>query len=202
MLFRKEWPRLANLAERIRADAPREATTPFWIIAVHLALLAWTVFTAHTPPLFIGGFLFFLVFREATSPHQGPLDLRGPLLVGCFLAGLVIHGSLQGWWVSPILAVLGPTSLLFGAAGLTAVNDNAAITYLASQVPALTDAAKFAVVAGAVAGGGLTVLANAPNPAGQALLGRYFAGGISPLRLLAAALPPTLLFLLIFLVTA
>ena len=110
----------------------------------------------------------------------------------------MIHGSLQGWWVSPILAVLAPTSLLFGAAGLTAVNDNAAITYLASQVPALTDAAKFAVVAGAVAGGGLTVLANAPNPAGQALLGRYFAGGISPLRLLAAALPPTLLFLLIF----
>jgi hypothetical protein len=48
------------------------------------------------------------------------------------------------------------------------------------------------VVAGAVTGGGLTVIANAPNPAGQSLLSRYFDGGVSPLALAAGALAPTL----------
>ena len=36
-----------------------------------------------------------------------------------------------------------------------------------------------AIVGGAVVGGGLTVIANAPNPAGQALLGKYFGTGIA-----------------------
>jgi hypothetical protein len=47
---------------------------------------------------------------------------------------------------------------------------------------------KLAVVGGAVAGGGLTVIANAPNPAGQALLARFFGGSVSPLHLAAAAI--------------
>ena len=51
---------------------------------------------------------------------------------------------------------------------------------------------KFAVVAGAVTGGGMTVIANAPNPAGQAILGKYFSNGVSPLWLAAAAAAPTL----------
>jgi hypothetical protein len=44
-----------------------------------------------------------------------------------------------------------------------------------------------------VAGGGLTVIANAPNPAGQALLSRFFAGAISPLGLLFGAAVPTVI---------
>jgi hypothetical protein len=52
---------------------------------------------------------------------------------------------------------------------------------------------KAAVVEGAVTGGGLTVIANAPNPAGQALLAHFFGGAVGPLRLLAAALIPTLI---------
>ncbi|MGA0845837.1 MAG: putative Na+/H+ antiporter, partial [Luteolibacter sp.] len=74
-----------------------------------------------------------------------------------------------------------------------AFNDNAAITYLASQVEGIAPSAKYAVVAGAVTGGGLTVIANAPNPAGQSILSRFFRDGISPLGLLLAALPPTLI---------
>ena len=49
-------------------------------------------------------------------------------------------------------------------------NDNAAITYLASLVPGFSPSLKYAVMAGAVSGGGLTVIANAPNPAGQSIL--------------------------------
>jgi len=188
--FRRELRELETRpAEGTGAERP--AATPGWLVAIHLGFLAWTVFTAHTPPLFIGGFLFFLAFHEATAPHQDPLELRSSLLVGCFLAGLVVHGSLQAWWVAPILGALSPLALLFGAAALTAVNDNAAITYLASLVPGFSPASRYAVVAGAVAGGGLTVIANAPNPAGQALLSRFFPGGISPLGLLLGALPPT-----------
>jgi Na+/H+ antiporter NhaD/arsenite permease-like protein len=82
-------------------------------------------------------------------------------------------------------------TLLTGATVLTAFNDNAAITYLASQAPSLGITAKYAVLAGAVTGGGLTVIANAPNPAGQSILGKYFKGGVSPLKLAMAALIPT-----------
>lgn len=191
--FRREFRALAARAAERPVAATAAEPVPAWIVLVHLGLLAWTVFTAHTPPLFIGGLLFFLVFREATAPHQSELDLRSPLLVGCFLAGLVLHGSLQAWWVGPLLGSLGPRALLAGGAALTAVNDNAAITYLASLVPSLSDASRIAVVAGAVAGGGLTVVANAPNPAGQAVLGRHFEAGISPLGLAAAAVAPTLI---------
>jgi hypothetical protein len=146
---------------------------------------------AHYPALFIGGFLFFLGFVKATSPYQADVPLKSPLLVGFFLAGLVIHGGLQGWWIAPVLASLSETPLFFGAALLTAFNDNALITYLSTLVPNMSEAAKMAVVEGAVTGGGLTVIANAPNPAGQAILGRFFGGAVAPLWLAAAALLPT-----------
>ncbi|HQR46518.1 MAG TPA: putative Na+/H+ antiporter, partial [Thermoanaerobaculia bacterium] len=144
-----------------------------------------------TAPLFIRVFLIFLAFQQATAPHQDPQNLRTPLLVGFFLAGLVIHGTLQQWWIAPVLGRLSEMPLFFGAVALTAFNDNAAITYLATLVPGFTDALKYAVVAGAVVGGGLTVIANAPNPAGQATLGKYFPEGVSPLGLFLGALFPT-----------
>jgi len=150
-----------------------------------------TVFVAHYPALFVGTFLIFLAFSQATAHHQSPLDLRPALLVGFFLAGLVIHGGLQAWWIEPVLKSLGEVPLFLGATMLTAVNDNAAITYLATLVPGFTESLKYAVVAGAVAGGGLTVIANAPNPAGQTILQRYFPEGVSPLGLLAGAAMPT-----------
>jgi Na+/H+ antiporter NhaD/arsenite permease-like protein len=154
--------------------------------------MAFTVWVAHYPPLFIGAFLFFLAFAQSTAHHQGRFDLKAPLLVGFFLAGLVVHGGLQGWWIEPVLKRLDEFPLFLGATVLTAFNDNAAITYLAALVPGFTDTMKYAVVAGAVTGGGLTVIANAPNPAGQAILQRFFPDGVSPLGLLVGALVPTL----------
>jgi hypothetical protein len=155
---------------------------------------------AHYPALFVGGFLFFLGFLRATAPYQSRVDLKAPLLVGFFLGGLVVHGGLQAWWIGPVLRSLSETPLFFGATILTAFNDNALITYLATLVPGLSDSLKTAVVAGAVTGGGLTVIANAPNPAGQAILGRFFGGAVEPLKLLVAALIPTLIAIVIFLV--
>jgi hypothetical protein len=171
---------------------------PAWLIATHLAFMAWTVVNSHYPALFLGGFLFFLGFARATAAYQSRVELRTPLLVGFFLAGLVIHGGLQGWWISPVLQSLSETPLFLGSAVLTAFNDNALITYLATLVPHLDEPLKLAVVEGAVVGGGLTVIANAPNPAGQALLGRFFAGAVSPVGLAAGALIPTIIAALAF----
>jgi hypothetical protein len=195
LFFKKEFQDLARAEAGARHDQPLEEKVPMHVTFIHLAFLAWTVFTAHYPALFIGGFLFFLGFVEATKHYQSEVTLRSPLLVGFFLAALVIHGGCQAWWIEPLLtsANLPEWALMLGATVLTSFNDNAAITFLASQAPGLTDFAKYAVVAGAVAGGGLTVIANAPNPAGQSILGHHFAGGVSPAKLALAALFPTVI---------
>ena len=171
-----------------------------WIIAVHILFMVWTVVNSHYPALFVGGFLFYLAFLRATEHHQAELALRPALLVGFFLAGLVVHGGLQGWWIAPVLGRLTELPLFISSVGLTAFNDNAANTYLATFVPDFGETLRYAVVAGAVTGGGLTVIANAPNPAGQAILARFFEGSVSPLKLFLGALVPTLIMAVAFLV--
>jgi hypothetical protein len=200
-VFRRELAGLETKRESATSDtrAKVEASVPAWITIVQLGFMAFTVMVAHYPPLFIGGFLFFLAFAQATAHHQGQLELKSPLLVGFFLAGLVVHGGLQNWWIEPVLTRLDEFPLFLGATILTAFNDNAAITYLATLVPGFTDALKYAVVAGAVTGGGLTVIANAPNPAGQSILQRYFPRGVSPLHLALGALMPTAIMAIVFL---
>jgi hypothetical protein len=207
LLFRREFSDLAGRPAAPDVDVPEESdgTTsgllpvPPWITGVHMCFMTWTVLTAHYPSLFLGGFLIFLGFAKATAVCQSRIELKAPLLVGFFLAGLVIHGGFQAWWIAPLLASLAETPLFVGATLLTAFNDNALITYLATLVPNLGYTFKIAVVQGAVTGGGLTVIANAPNPAGQALLGRFFVDGvIAPLGLFLAALTPTLIAALAF----
>jgi Na+/H+ antiporter NhaD/arsenite permease-like protein len=198
LFFRRELKALAVQVPDVDGDgiadwSQRETPVPWYITATHLLFMVITVSFLHDPPIFIGGFLFFLAFSKATRHHQNPVSLRGPILVGFFLAGLVVHGGLQGWWLQPILASLGEWPLFAGSTLLTSFNDNAAITYLASQVEGLSPSMKYAVLAGAVTGGGLTVIANAPNPAGQTLLARFFGEGVSPMKLLLSALIPTLL---------
>lgn len=205
-VFRSELQRLAtrppvpDVEPPDQESAPDSALLPVppGVVAVHVAFMAWTVYNSHYPVLFIGGFLFFLGFARATASYQSAVELRTPLLVGFFLAGLVVHGGLQGWWIGPVLRRLSEQPLFLGASALTAVNDNALITYLATLVPDLSPELKLAVVQGAVVGGGLTVIANAPNPAGQALLARFFDRAISPLGLLAGALVPTVITALVF----
>ena len=178
----------------------RDDDVPWWVTSVHVLFLIWTIYSAHHPALFIPGLLFFLGFAQVSVPYQNRINLKPPLLVGFFLGGLVIHGGLQGWWIAPLLGGLGEIPLLFSATVLTAFNDNAAITFLCTLVPDFTEGLKHAVVAGVVAGGGLTIIANAPNPAEQSILKKHFKGGVSPVNLLAGAAVPTVILLACYLV--
>ena len=174
------------------SDAPAAQPVPVPVVLVHSLLLAGVVVFAHNPVIFLGLFLMFLGFSQAYERHQSPLILKEALLVGFFLAGLVVLGGLQRWWLEPIVSSLAPVALFFSALGLTAITDNAALTYLGSLIPGMSDTSKYMLVAGAVAGGGLTVIANAPNPAGVALLKRGFADEtIGAGGLLLGALGPT-----------
>jgi hypothetical protein len=187
------------MAMRSRDESAARRPVPPFITIAHLLAITWTVLNAHYPALVIGGLLFFLAFVVATERHQHTINLRSPMLVGFFLAALVIHGGCQRWWIAPVLGDLGRWPLMIGSVILTAFNDNAAITYLATLVPGFTEELKFAVVAGAIAGGGLTVIANAPNPAGQSILQSQFEdGSISPLKLFLGALVPTIIVALAF----
>lgn len=174
-------------------------SVPWSMVLVHLVFLVGVVLLAHHPVVFLGLLLFFLGFVTAYPRHQDALILRQALLVAFFLAGLVVLGGWQAWWLEPLLMRLSADTVFYGALALTAFTDNAALTYLATLVEGLSLEFKTALVSGAVLGGGLTVIANAPNPAGAALLKDRFAHeAIHPLGLLLAALPPTLLGVLVF----
>ncbi len=196
-IFARELRRFDDL---VLATTEIRAPAPVWLVVIHLLLLASIVGFSHHMVMFLGVFLVFLGVVDVTQEYQERLALREGLLVGFFLAGLVVLGGMQKWWLQPVLANLSEVPLFLGAAGLTAFTDNAALTYLGSQVDGLSDSMKYSLVAGAVAGGGLTVIANAPNPAGYGILKNSFdTEGISPLLLLAGAAGPTVVAMLAFL---
>ncbi len=172
---------------------PAEVELPPAVVVVHLAFLAAVVALAHHPVAFLGLFLLFMGFTQAYERYQSPLIIKEALLVAFFLAGLVVLGGMQRWWLQPLVSSMSPQLLFFGATALTALTDNAALTYLGSLITGISEEAKYSLVAGAVAGGGLTIIANAPNPAGVALLKRGFSDEtISAAGLLLGALLPTL----------
>ncbi len=185
--FRKE------LARRVTAPAGgARARVPAALVAVNLAILALVVLANRDPEVFMGLFLLFLGLAEAYQRHHDRLILREGLMVAFFLAGLVVLGGQQQWWLQSALDGLDGSMLFFGAAALTSITDNAALTYLGSLVEGVSREFQYALVAGAVAGGGLTVIANAPNPAGFAILKDTFEEqSINPFGLFAAALAPT-----------
>lgn len=185
--FRKEIININAQDSVVKLEA-----TPMWVTILHLGILSLVVMSSHYMVLFVGIFLFFLGVASVTKEYQDDLKIREALLVGFFLAGLVVLGGYQSWWLEPVLSKLTALPLYLGSMGLTAFTDNAAITYLGSQVPNLTDSSKYALVAGSVVGGGLTVIANAPNPAGYSTLNSSFGSdGISPVSLFISAIVPT-----------
>ncbi len=182
----------------LRPDNNEKMLPPWWVTLTHIIFLALVVVTAHHMVVFMGLFLFFLGFTAVTKEFQDDVQVKSSLMVGFFLGGLIVLGTPQKWWLQPLISSLSDQALYFGSTALTAVTDNAALTYLGSLVE-LTDSAKYFLVAGAVTGGGLTVIANAPNPAGYGILKDSFgADGISPVGLLKGALFPTLVAILCF----
>ena len=196
------WFFRSELAAKGKADgAGDQARMPRTVAGIHLVFLVGVVLFAHHPVVFMGLFLFFLGYTEAYKKHQDRLILREGLLVAFFLAGLVVLGGLQRWWLQSALTGVEPTVLYFLATALTAITDNAALTYLASLVDGVSAEFKYSIVAGAVTGGGLTIIANAPNPAGLSILkGSFRDQAVSPVRLFLHALPPTCVAMLAFLI--
>lgn len=178
----------------------KRAVVPLVVMAIHLVFLVGIVLSAHHPVIFLGMLMMFVGYAHAYSKYQNPLMIREGLMVGFFLAGLVILGGLQKWWLQDLLGGMSPMTLFIGSTALTAITDNAALTYLGSLVEGTNELWRYMLVAGAVTGGGLTVIANAPNPAGFSILkGTFPDGAISPLRLLMAAAVPTLIAAILFL---
>ncbi|MBL7664966.1 MAG: putative Na+/H+ antiporter [Bacteriovoracaceae bacterium] len=186
-------------AFELRKDNNEKMLPPWWVTFFHVFFLFLVVFHSHHMVAFLGLFLFFLGFTKVTDEYQDSVKLKESLLVGFFLGGLVTLGAQQQWWLQPLITSMDSIALFLGATGLTAITDNAALTYLGSLVEGLSDTSKYYLVAGAVTGGGLTVIANAPNPAGYGILKDSFGSeGVSPLGLLVAGIAPTLLALLAF----
>ncbi len=191
-LFRNE---LAKLGE----SKIRTIKIPSFVLILHLILLLGVIFFVHDLIIFLGIFLIFLAVVNAFNQYQDKLIINQAFLVSLFLAGLVVLGGQQKWWLQTVLAKLTPDQIYYVATALTAVTDNAALTYLASLVDGLSDQFKYAIAAGAITGGGLTVIANAPNPAGYSILNKKFSGGIvSPLYLFLSALGPTIVAIICY----
>lgn len=192
--FRKE---LSHF--NLKKEKDNEMIIPWWVTLTHLIFLALVVMNAHHSVVFISLFMFFIGFTTVTKEYQTELKIKEGLLVSFFLGGLVVLGSFQSFWLTPLLQKLNSIALFLGSIGLTAITDNAALTYLGSQVPGLSDELKLALVSGAIIGGGLTVIANAPNPAGYGILNPSFGEeGISPWGLFKAAIIPTIVAATIF----
>ncbi len=206
LYFRREFiemDRRKQMLAKIHTPHPEELQKPVpaWLTCAHIAVITWIVMVSHYPAIFIGSFVLFLGLHQATRGYQYPIRLSRPLLIGLFLGGLVIHGGLQGWWVINVLEGLSPVGVLGSSLMLAAFSDNTAIAYLATLMPSWGTAFQYALFSGIVSGGGLTVIANAPNPAGFAILGHYFEGGVSPIKLFLAALFPTCLLYFLYFIT-
>ena len=187
--------------DRVEIRTTDVSSSPLWVVLLDLTFLSLAVWAAHYSVLLVGIFLFYLGWATVTNEFRDEVQLKNSLLVGFFLAGLVTLGGLQAWWIQPLLSGLQSVPLYIGATALTAVTDNALLTYLGTLVPDFSEGQKYSLVAGAVTGGGLTVIANAPNPIAFSILREAFGEeGIQAGKLFFAALFPTAVAALFFLV--
>ncbi len=193
LIFKKEFATLQKNQEAEQNAFEAKETSPMWLIVCHLVFLSASILLMHYSIMIILLFFGFLAFLKITKPFQDEFTIESPLLVCIFLGSLVIHGSFQSWWIEPVLSNLGEVSIFLGSIVLTSFNDNAAITYLATLAPNFPETSRYLIVAGALAGGGLTLIANAPNLAGVSILKKHFGEAISPLKLFYGALLPTII---------
>jgi hypothetical protein len=203
LLFRRELKEIDEKATTMQLKEEKdELPLPWWISVLYTSLLTAIIYHAHYPKFFLPLLGLTIILHYATKRYQTPFIWRSAILVGLFFVGLVMHGSFQSWWIEIALGGLSKGALLLTSILLTSFNDNAAITYLASFIPDFPESSRYILLAGAITGGGLTVIANAPNPAGQSILGPSYPEGVQPLSLLLGALYPTTIFALLFYLTA
>lgn len=194
--FAKDFKKLE--AKHVFDNSERQKDPPNWVVGMHLLFLAAAVAIMHYLVFELFLLLAFIAFTDITQRFQSPMSYRSPMLVAIFLGALVTHGSLQAWWLEPVLQSLNSGALFVAGVALTSFNDNAAITYLASLVPNFGEEMKYCIVAAAICGGGLTVIANAPNLVALSVLKEHFRTGVSPKLLFVWALPPTLIACAVF----
>lgn len=196
------WLFRAELQACVEPPVPQQESTPLphWISGIYLLILFGIIFGEGQIWIFLSLLgVFLIVFKLTARFAHGPLRIRESAAVGFFLAGLVVLGAPQAWWIRPLIQQLSAGSLFLGTTLLTAITDNAALTHLGSHAGDLSLAVQYALVSGAVAGGGLTVIANAPNPSGYSILqDRFGPAGIQPLKLFLAAITPTLIAMACF----
>lgn len=198
-IFRKDIRASKSHEDRYQQRVEKQEKCPAWLIIINIIFIALSVYRHESIIFTIPLFILFLGLHDITSHMQAPLKIKESFHVGLFLAGLVTLGTFQEWWLKPFIAKLNAFEMFLGSTALTSVTDNAALTYLGTLVPNLPDAIKYALVAGALAGGGLTVIANAPNPAGYGILAPAFdENSIKPLKLFLAALGPTIITVCVF----
>jgi hypothetical protein len=195
LFFRKEFKN--NLPPFIK-NSEQTHGMPIWITLTHVVFLIAIALTSSYPVIFVGLFLIFLGFYQATLFYQEPIHMRRALLVGFFFASLIVHGQLQGWWVGPMLKSASYLGTFVFSGILSAFIDNATVAYVFVNLPFLDKLDHYLLTVGAMSSGGLTVIANAPNPIGVAILRDHFEGGLSFAKLFLAACVPTIIVMGVF----
>lgn len=198
-LFRESFAALNRKAKTMFLQKVEVVDVPFWVTGVHLAFLVWVILTNNEPALYLGAFVLFLGFYQATHPYQIALSLRVPILIAFFVASLELHASLQGWWAEAFLESFKEQVLPFVALVLTTICHNSMVVYLATFVPHLTDRAKEAYFSGAIAASGLTLISSGANLIGYKVLSQAFDEPIAPSTIFIYSFLPTFIMLAIFL---
>lgn len=184
--------------KNLQNEPEAKTQVPLWISVVHVAFLAWLILNSENSLIALGSFVLFLGFYQATAAHQSYLSLRTPIMVGFFIASLIVHGGLQAWWIEPIVESLNESSAMLTTMFISAFANNTTINYLMTHIPKISDSMKVALFTGTLLGGGLTIMANGPNIVGYSLLSKYFSGQLKFGTLFVMALIPTLILFVVF----
>lgn len=174
----------------------QSSTIPYIITIINCLFLLFSIINMHYPTRMLLILILFWIYCKNTKKYNTTIDYKTPLLTSCFLFGLMIHGNLQQWWIKNILSFNSRIIIFLISMVLTTFNDNAAVTFLASKIPIFINNKKLqnAVVAGAINGGGLTIIANAPNTAGKKILeSNLNKKHLSPIKLFIFSCIPTLI---------
>ena len=165
-----------------------EAVFGIWLIPLGIAIVlmkGWPTLVSYITSLSPAEPVFVVVIMAMASSR--PVLRFAEILVARVAA--LGRSTTAAWWLS--ILTIGP---LLGSF----ITEPAVMT-ICALLAGFSPSLQRAVVAGAVSGGGLTVIANAPNPAGQSILTPVFGkDGIAPGGLLAAALLPTIIMAAMF----